>query len=924
MPPSRPLRKARGSTPVDAAADVTTDATTDAAAPISAPPPASTTASTATVDTPGTLVSSVDSDGFSLVTTRSPHSARRDGNNIHPPSTTTATTGTTTTADLRQGALDFSLHPDIDLSEDADGGHPDTHDLGIASGSPSGGDAGGDSNVVPPLGGNPTIAELLEQLDALRNQSRAIQAHTNALQTQSNALQAQIDGQHALSTGLSKSIDHINSNITNVQELAVANSKMLSQTTADIAHTHNKYLECKSEMNLLSLDVHNITTKVDNLLKKVAPPTKPSSPPSGTTDPSSTIEETFAAVDATLSDGITSLENVIGSSLDRNIASHSTAPTSGPRHARFGDVDDKWKDKDPYDSEAAYAHAHPPTSSTTDTGGSDGGTGGGVNNGGTGGGVNIGGGGSPNSYGDGLSPRYNGPNSPRHCNALMRNLTPDILLWHAGGPRGDPVCGIDLMEAEDVETLEITPHPAVIIAEDHWHMVHNWDNPRWLQKDSRDFHAQHNGYSAPSTGGPHVSDILKQIANWDKLSDLSPTGWNAFYNKLRRFSLKWKIALVPFEAINLKYESGGHGLCICGLGLERWKQMGDALFIILEYLLPTTNAIISTSVESIANGSSSANGYELLWILLKEFIPMLDRSKPAVFPSWPESDDIFQFARLILMYCTLSHHRGPPYSEALKSRMFLSNVRGRYATLASQYRAMVGTYCPGRDGVTRNTAPLPNHLTVMELARTFYDTTVESPASSSTMHPPVQAFITTSYNPSQHTFTPNSTMSPPSSTPPSLTPSTAVSSITEEAHTTHPSHLQGYCANAVTRYKSNRRSAPDPTSRNSRPPSSTPRHEAPCEACGKYGHPAVRCDMLAMALFLQRYCKDRSHAETIRQNEHRWVERNKKYLPRDDRSPRLILANYCAEMNFTEDQVDNELDWDYLYAPTAEDRPIDE
>ena len=50
----------------------------------------------------------------------------------------------------------------------------------------------------------------------------------------------------------------------------------------------------------------------------------------------------------------------------------------------------------------------------------------------------------------------------------------------------------------------------------------------------------------------------------------------------------------------------------------------------------------------------------------------------------------------------------------------------------------------------------------------------------------------------------------------------------------------------------------------------------------------------------------------------------KKYLPRDDRSPRLILANYCAEMNFTEDQVDRELDWEYLYAPPAEDRSDDE
>jgi hypothetical protein len=33
------------------------------------------------------------------------------------------------------------------------------------------------------------------------------------------------------------------------------------------------------------------------------------------------------------------------------------------------------------------------------------------------------------------------------------------------------------MEAEDVELLDITPHPAVIIAEDHWHTSHK---PCWL------------------------------------------------------------------------------------------------------------------------------------------------------------------------------------------------------------------------------------------------------------------------------------------------------------------------------------------------------------------------------------------------------------------------------------------------------------
>ena len=77
--------------------------------------------------------------------------------------------------------------------------------------------------------------------------------------------------------------------------------------------------------------------------------------------------------------------------------------------------------------------------------------------------------------------------------------------------------------------------------------------------------------------------------------------------------------------------------------------------------------------------------------------------------------------------------------------------------------------------------------------------------------------------------------------------------------------------------------------------------------------------MLAMALFLQRYSRDRSNAATIKEAEERWVQRNKKFLPRDNRSPHTILANYCAELEFTADQVDEELDWDFLVDPNPND-----
>lgn len=715
----------------------------------------------------------------------------------------------------------------------------------------------------------------------------SIFAELDLLRTQASGIQDQLDRHR---TVLTRSLTTLNTDLQTLLTASSSNSDMSKRAMHLAQESYDKVLECN--------------TRVDQFFDTYqAPASFPTMTMGGTSSSpppdDSSVEAAFQATEAALSDGLAQMEHELGSHLDRNI---NARDSSEPSAARFTNVTYTPRSTSAYSSNAAYAAAHPdshtnpasasPGISTTTLRNERGGDG--VHNS------------APNAFGDGLSPRYNGPNSPRHRNALMRGCTPDILLWHAGGSLGDPVCGCAFMEAEDVEQLDISSHLAVGIAEDHFGIIESWDNPRWSQKDMRDFNGSVDGYRAPSTGGPHTADILKQIASWEKVSDFSPTGWQAFYNRLRRFSFKWNIALMPFKAINLKYECRGHALCTCGLGLARWKRMGDALFLVLEYLLPETNSIISTNLSALANGPSAANGYELLWILLKEFIPMFDRSRPAAFPTWSESMDIFQFARMLLMYCTLSHHRGPPYSEAMKSRMFLSNVRGRYSALATQYSAMVGTYCPGRDGVIRCNDPLPHHLTVMELARTFYDELHASTPTPSVTLPSIQAFHTTS-----------------STSTPGLLPTTPVSSITDEHHSnrlpttaTRPTHLQGFSVHAVTRSQRGQRprSAPNPTSRDARS-SAFPCHEAPCEACGKYGHPASRCDMLGMAIWLLRYFKDKSNTDTMAAVEARWVERNKKFLPRDDRTPRTILANYCTEMEFTEEQVDDELDWDYLSAP---------
>ncbi len=623
------------------------------------------------------------------------------------------------------------------------------------------------------------------------------------------------------------------------------------------------------------------------------------------------IPAAIAQTQATVLASLETMGDDLAQQLDTTIRAHPAFPTSDAddnvesnihgdtRNTRWPHANaSHWTSTTGYDSDAAYAAAHrspahndsPPARSVrlprhrTD------------------------------DYGDDLSPRGGNTPSPRQRLTLLKDIDPHILRWHAGTPDGDPIDGTDLMETPDVEALGIDSAFAPEMAEDHLEHIEHWANPRWTSADSRHYGGS---YTPSSLSGPSLSDILKQIGTWDKLSDLSATGWQGFYKKLRRYSFKWKISLVPFEAISLKYEYMGHNLCHCGLGLARFRKMGDALFIILENLLPPTNTTIATTLDTLANSPRSANGYELLWTLLKEFIPMLDRTKPTPFPSWSDATDILQYGRLVLMYCDLARHHGPPYTDAMKARMFLTNVRGPYVQLSTQYNAIISTYCPGRDGVTRCSDPLPRHLTVLELAQTLYDTMlIRNMPPQPLQHSAIQAYRasapTYSATPDGYSATPDGTSitSPMSSVtdppPPSSVPQCA-------RHT----HIQGFSVNLTRRTPpSTGRTAPNPASR----PPPPHRYEGTCAACGKYGHEAVRCDMLAMALFLNRYSSDRTNQESIRAAEARWKERNKKFLPRDDRTPRTVLANYCSELNFLEDTVDAELDWSYLEShPTEAD-----
>ena len=499
-----------------------------------APPPeaASDPTSTASPDpaiTPGVSVSTTTDGSWSEVTAGSPHSRRATTDQhiiIDADNNNNIISNTDADPTQQWGGIDLSLHPDLSDANSEGGKPPATTNT---------------TNIDVQPGGEHTdpspFAAIFEKLDLLRSQSAIIQA--------------QLDGQREVSEGFARSITNIGHELQTLRDTSKAQFDMIGHATTIADESHARMLEFKTTASHLTYQFHTLSTKVNNFIAQQAQPTPPPAP-------SSTIEDAFAAVDAALSDGLASMQNKVSDRLDREISSRNTNPTTTGVH--FANVEDCWSHREPYDSDAAYAAAHTPPAARTDPSPT-----------------------SPStttddtttrefstraqdccsncdhrhhsprgSYGDSLSPRYNGPSSPRYRLAITRGLSDDILAWHAGAiSGGDAVDGIDFLEDPDVEALGITSDLACGVAEDHMDIVTNWVNPRWMQRDSRDFHAQENGYTAPSTGGPNITDILRQISNWDKLSDLSPTGLHAFYNQLRRHSFKWKIALMPFGALNL-------------------------------------------------------------------------------------------------------------------------------------------------------------------------------------------------------------------------------------------------------------------------------------------------------------------------------------------------------------------------------------
>ena len=93
-----------------------------------------------------------------------------------------------------------------------------------------------------------------------------------------------------------------------------------------------------------------------------------------------------------------------------------------------------------------------------------------------------------------------------------------------------------------------------------------------------------------------------------------------------------------------------------------------------------------------------------------------------------------------------------------------------------------------------------------------------------------------------------------------------------------------------------------------------------CAACKRTGHEASSCDMLAIALFVERHKNQLTNSKKT-SIEDKWVARWKDKLGQPTRTPRQVMRTYCEDLDISPDHLTQAMDWECW--PTSDDSSLD-
>jgi hypothetical protein len=126
--------------------------------------------------------------------------------------------------------------------------------------------------------------------------------------------------------------------------------------------------------------------------------------------------------------------------------------------------------------------------------------------------------------------------------------------------------------------------------------------------------------------------VSKELAAFPRLLSTSAEDVVDFYDRFHEMGVAYLLPTTPLDAIVLHL--GYEGLFPPALGTMRYSACGKGMLELLQHLAPPTLYPAFNAILSTVRSEETANGYDLLWRILRQYVPGFDKAKPIVFPFW--------------------------------------------------------------------------------------------------------------------------------------------------------------------------------------------------------------------------------------------------------------------------------------------------
>jgi hypothetical protein len=365
-------------------------------------------------------------------------------------------------------------------------------------------------------------------------------------------------------------------------------------------------------------------------------------------------------------------------------------------------------------------------------------------------------------------------------------------------------------------------------------------------------------------------------------TDVTPDLFVDWYTHLCYDLKRYDVCLMPFDNIVLHWEYVG--LCYPGVGEVRYLAMGEALFSILDRLLPRDNGVIMDCTTSLLRFRH--DGYRLLFMIMSRLLPVFCPSKPADPPRWADVRNIALMAKYWNLYFRFVAKKGADFNPIERSLLFLDSL---------QEHSLLGVVASLKGGIQSFSAGLGE-----------FD---DIPPNACTPHHRRARSNFEYYWISPHNF--NDTCSVQPHRPPLLvTPAS-------RADITIPNIQGAEFVDPVVNTTASRSPAPRRPPR--RPAAPRIGNGLVCRACLRKNHEEVACRDLAKLLILTHRI-DKLPADVKR----KVLESYYKFYgvsstPTISHTYSSQLESFCSERGISEDDLLHHFDWDFYCDATSQD-----